>query len=79
MFRSVLDAIIGELNMGSCLRDIANHWSCRCTVPGPGMRRAAEILKRRYEESGTTGAEIIPYPADDRTEFLDGSRNPLEW
>ncbi|HHX39378.1 MAG TPA: DUF4910 domain-containing protein [Armatimonadetes bacterium] len=79
MFRSVLDAIIGELNAGSCLRDIANHWSCRCTVPGPGMRRAAEILKRRYEESGTTGAEIIPYPADDRTEFLDGSRNPLEW
>ncbi len=79
MYQSILDAIISELNTGQCLRDIANHWACRCTVPGPGMRQAAEILQRRYEESGAAGAEILPYPADDRTEFLDGHRNPLEW
>jgi hypothetical protein len=74
-----MDAIIRELNVGLCRRDIANHWACRCTVPGPGMRRAGEILKRRYEENGAAHAELIPCPADDRTEFLDGHKNPLEW
>jgi len=79
MYRPILDAIIRELNLGLCRRDIANHWACRCTVPGPGMRRAAEILQRRYLENGVPQAEILPYPADDRTEFLDGHKNPLEW
>lgn len=79
MFRAAMDAILNELNIGLCLRDIANHWDCRCTVPGPGMRRAAEVLKHRYEENGANSAEIISYPADDRTEFLDGRKNPLEW
>lgn len=79
MFRPTMNAIIDELNTGLCLRDIANHWACRCTVPGPGMRKAAEILRRRYLENGAAEAEVIGYPADDRTEFLDGRRNPLEW
>ncbi len=79
MFQAVMNAIIDELNTGLCLRDIANHWACRCTVPGPGMRQAGEILVRRYLENGAAEAELIPYPADDRTEFLDGRRNQLEW
>ena len=79
MFRPTMNAIIDELNTGLCLRDIANHWACRCTVPGPGMRKASEILRRRYLENGAAEAEVIGYPADDRTEFLDGRRNPLEW
>lgn len=79
MYRPILNAMIDELNMGLCLRDIANHWACRCTVPGPGMRRAGQLLVQRYRESGAAHVEMIPYPADDRTEFLDGRRNPLEW
>ncbi len=79
MIRWILDAVIDEFNAGLCLRDIANHWACRCTVPGPGMRQAGEILVRRYLENGAASAELIPYPADDRTTFLDGSRNQLEW
>lgn len=79
MFRSVLNAIIDEFNAGLCLRDIANHWACRCTVPGPGMRQAGEILVRRYRESGAAMAEMIPYPADDRTLFMGFSHNQLEW
>ncbi len=79
MFRPVMNAIIDELNTGRCLRDIANHWACRCTVPGPGMRQAGELLRQRYLENGAAHAELIPYPADDRTEFLHGHRNPLEW
>lgn len=78
MFRPILDPIIDELNPGLCRRDIAAHWACRCTVPGPGMRAAGEILVRRYLENGAASAELIPYPADDRTVFL-GSRNQLEW
>jgi len=79
MYRPIMDAIINELNVGLCMRDITNHWSCRCTVPGPGMRAAGEILKRRYDENGAAHAQLIPYPADDRTEWLDGAKNPLEW
>jgi len=79
MFHAAMEAIIDELDTGLCLRDIANHWACRCTVPGPGMRQAGEILVRRYQENGAAPAKMIPYPADDRTEFLDGRRNPLEW
>lgn len=79
MFRHVLNAIIDEFDTGLCLRDIANHWQCRCTVPGPGMRQAGEILWRRYLENGAAEAELIPYPADDRTEYLDGAKNQMEW
>ncbi|MBI3947617.1 MAG: DUF4910 domain-containing protein [Armatimonadetes bacterium] len=79
MYRPILNAITDELNLGLCLRDIANHWACRCTVPGPGMRKAGGLLVERYRENGAAEAEMIPYPADDRTEFLDGRRNPLEW
>jgi len=79
MIRNVIDAIIDEFNAGQCLRDIATHWSCRCTVPGPGMRRAGETLVRRYKENGISVADLIPYPADDQTESLDGNRSPLEW
>ena len=79
MTERILDAIINEFRSGQCRRDIAEHWACRCTVPGPGMRAAGERLVRRYRENGTPEATLIPYPADDRTEFLDGRRNPLEW
>lgn len=79
MYRRILDAIIDEFNTGLCLRDIANHWRCRCTVPGPGMRQAGQLLVNRYLENGAATAEMIPYPADDRTEYLDGAKNQLEW
>ncbi|MCK5801218.1 MAG: hypothetical protein KAI66_00230, partial [Lentisphaeria bacterium] len=79
MIRHILDAIIDEFRAGQCLRDITNHWSCRCTVPGPGMRRAGETLVRRYKENGASDACLTPYPADDKTESLDGHINPLEW
>jgi hypothetical protein len=78
MFRSILNAMIDEFNPGLCLHDIANHWACRCTVPGPGMRAAGEILVRRYLENGAATAEMIPYPADDKTAFM-GHHNQLEW
>lgn len=79
MYRHILDAIIDEFNTGLCLRDIANHWECRCTVYGPGMRRAGQLLVNRYLENGAASAEMVPYPADDRTEFLDGAKTQLEW
>lgn len=79
MFRTVLDALAEEFNAGLCLRDIAAHWACRCTVPGPGMRAAGQRLVQRYLENGAAAAELIPYAADDRTVFLDSSRNQLEW
>jgi len=79
MYRHILDAIIDEFNTGLCLRDIANHWACRCTVPGPGMRRAGEILVRRYQENGAATAQMIPYPADDKTLFMGFAHNQLEW
>ncbi|NCQ29612.1 MAG: hypothetical protein COZ06_26975 [Armatimonadetes bacterium CG_4_10_14_3_um_filter_66_18] len=79
MFRTIMNAVTDELHTGLCLRDLTNRWACRCTVPGPGMRKAGHLLKQRYEENGATGAEMIAYPADDRTEFLDGRKNPLEW
>ncbi|MCE5240173.1 hypothetical protein LLH23_17055 [bacterium] len=79
MFRHIMDAVTDEFNTGLCLRDIANHWRCRCTVPGPGMRRAGQLLVDRYLENGAAMAEMIPYPADDRTEFLDGAHNQMEW
>ena len=75
----ILKAIADEFRTGQCLRDIAKHWACHPTVPGPGMRAAGEFLVGRYMESGLTEARLVPYPADDRTEFLGGHRNPLEW
>ena len=79
MFRHIMNAVIDEFNTGLCLRDIANHWRCRCTVPGPGMRQAGQLLVDRYLQNGAATAEMIPYPADDKTEFLDGARNQMEW
>lgn len=79
MFRHAMDAIISELHLGRCLRDIAQFWACRSTVPGPGLTAAAQFLQRRYAENGVPAPEIIPYPADDRTESIDGQRNPLAW
>lgn len=79
MLGTVLNAVIDELNPGRCLRDIVAHWSAHPTVPGPGMRAAGELLVKRYLENGAAEAELIPYPADDKTEFLDGRKNSLEW
>jgi len=74
-----MNAVIDEFNTGLCLRDIAAHWRCRCTVPGPGMRAAGQLLVDRYLQNGADVAEMIPYPADDQTEFLDGAKNQMEW
>jgi len=79
MFQMVMNAIMNEPNEGTCRRGIANHWLCRCTVPEPGMRAAGELLVRRDRENGVADTELIHYPADDRTEWLDGKKTPLEW
>ena len=78
MDRKNLDAIIGELHPRQCMRDVTTYWTFRSTVPGPGLRQASEFLCRRYRESGLE-ADVIPYPADDETEWIDGRRNPLVW
>lgn len=78
MHHEIMNHIIDELRIKQCLRDIAQHWSYRSTVPGPGLRQVSEFLCRRHRENGIQ-AEIIPYPADDKTEWLNGHRNPLEW
>lgn len=78
MHGRIMDCIIDELRTKECLRDIAQHWAFRSTVPGPGLRSVSEFLCRRHRENGIE-AEVIPYPADDKTEWLDGHRNPLEW
>ncbi len=79
MLRPLIDAIAREFNPGVCIQDIRNHWSCRCTVPGPGMHRAAALLESRYRENGASDARVYPFPADDRSEWMNGRRNPLEW
>jgi len=78
MHENIMNAIIDELRISQCLRDIAQHWSYRSTVPGPGLRKVSQFLCQRHRENGIE-AEVIPYPADDRTEWLDGHRNSLEW
>ena len=78
MDHNLLNTILDELRTGQCLRDIATYWGFRCTVPGPGLRAASEFLCRRYQESGLD-AEVIAYPADDKTSFIDGRTNPLAW
>ena len=78
MVREILDAIISELQIKQCLRDIARFWAFRSTVPGPGLRQASEFLCRRHREHGIA-AQVIPYPADDRTEWLGGHKSSLEW
>ncbi len=77
MFRHVMDAVIREQNIGRVRRDIANHWACRPTVPGPGMHEAAALLVKRYRENGVEAVNI-EYPADDTTSFL-GGHTGLEW
>lgn len=76
--KKAMNAIIKELRAKRCLRDIAQHWTFRSTVPGPGLRQVSDFLCRRHQEHGVK-AEVIPYPADDKTEWLHGHRNPLEW
>ena len=78
MHQNITNAIIDELRIKQCLRDIAQYWAFRSTVPGPGLRNVSEFLCRRHREHGIE-AEVIPYPADDRTEWLHGHKNPLEW
>jgi hypothetical protein len=78
MHRHIMNCIINELRTNQCLRDIAQHWSYRSTVPGPGLRNVSNFNCQRHQEHGIK-AEVIPYPADDKTEWLNGHRNPLEW
>ena len=78
MHEQILEAVIDELRVGQCMRDIARYWQFRSTVPGPGMRAASEFLCARHGENGVE-ARVIAYPADDQTEWLDGRKNPLEW
>ncbi len=78
MHQKIMNAIIDELRIKQCLRDIDQYWAFRSTVPGPGLRKVSEFLCRRHREHGIE-TEVIPYPADDRTEWLHGHKNPLEW
>ncbi|MGB9595822.1 MAG: DUF4910 domain-containing protein, partial [Candidatus Poribacteria bacterium] len=78
MYKDIMNLIIGELQTRKCIRDIAQHWSYRSTVPGPGLRNVSNFLCQRHIENGIK-AEVIPYPADDKTEWLNGHKNPLEW
>ena len=78
MYQTIMNAIINELRIKQCLRDIDQYWTFRSTVPGPGLRKVSEFLCRRHRENGIE-AEVIPYPADDKTEWLHGHKNPLEW
>jgi len=78
MHKHIMNCIIDELRTKQCLRDIAQHWSFRSTVPGPGLRNVSNFNCKRHNEHGIQ-AEVIPYPADDKTEWLNGHRNPLEW
>ncbi len=77
-FSPLLSAVGGMLNTGRCLRDIERFWSFRSTVPGAGQGQASRFLLERYREIGLA-AELHAYPADDRTEWLDGRTNPLAW
>ncbi|HGE73167.1 TPA: DUF4910 domain-containing protein [Candidatus Poribacteria bacterium] len=78
MYKDIMNLIISELQTRKCIRDIAQHWSYRSTVPGPGLRNVSNFLCQRHRENGIK-AEVIPYPADDKTEWLNGHKNPLEW
>jgi len=78
MHQKIMNAIIDELRIKQCLRDIDQYWTFRSTVPGPGLRNVSEFICRRHREHGIE-AEVIPYPADDKTEWLNGHKNPLEW
>jgi len=78
MHHDIMNFVIDQINIKQCLRDIAHYWSFRSTVPGSGLKRASEFLCQRHRENGIK-AEVISYPADDKTEWLHGHRNPLEW
>ena len=78
MHRNIMNCIIDELRTKQCIRDIAQYWSFRSTVPGPGLKGVSNFVCQRHRENGVQ-AEVIAYPADDRTEWLNGHRNPLEW
>lgn len=78
MYEKIIDLIVNELRIKQCMRDIAQYWSFRSTVPGTGLHRASEFINRRHIEHNIE-SEIISYPADDKTEWLNGHRNSLEW
>jgi hypothetical protein len=78
MHQNIMNCIIDELRTKQCIRDIAQYWSFRSTVPGPGLRGVSNFVCQRHRENGVQ-AEVIAYPADDKTEWLNGHRNPLEW
>ncbi len=78
MHKYIMNCIIDELRTKQCIRDIAKYWQFRSTVPGPGLRNASKFICQRYQDHGIK-AEVIAYPADDKTEWLNGHKNPLEW
>jgi hypothetical protein len=78
MHQNIMNLIISEFRTRQCIRDIAQHWSYRSTVPGPGLRNVSNFLCQRHRENGIE-AEVTPYSADDKTEWLNGHKNPLEW
>ncbi len=78
MYEKIIDLIVNELRIKQCMRDIAQYWSFRSTVPGTGLHRASEFINKRHREHNIE-SEIISYPADDKTEWLNGHKNPLEW
>ncbi|MGQ9608374.1 MAG: DUF4910 domain-containing protein [bacterium] len=78
MYEKIIDLIVNELRVKQCMRDIASYWSFRSTVPGTGLHKASEFINKRHREHNIE-SEIINYPADDKTEWLNGHKNPLEW
>ncbi len=78
MYQSILSLFIDSVQPRSILRDVQMFWGFNSTVPGPGLRAASEFLARRHQENGVQ-AEVRSYPADDRTEWLDGYKHPLSW
>jgi uncharacterized protein DUF4910 len=78
MLREVIDAIVEEISVGQCRRDVVRFWTYRSTVPGPGLRAASHFLAGCYRREGLE-ADVLPYPADDRTEWVGGRKNSLEW
>ncbi len=78
MFEASIRTLAGEFRGARCLRDVAQYWQFRCTVPGPALGAASDFVRQRHQENGVE-ARVIPYPADDRTEWLGRSRLPLAW
>jgi GNAT superfamily N-acetyltransferase len=75
---TLFDALLSELNPAACLRDIAQFWSFRSTVPGPALRQASEFLAQRHRDNGLL-VQIHAFPADRVTLTIDERTNPLAW